>query len=260
MLTTTLIQTNLYWEDKEANLAMLQNKIENIIEHTDIVILPEMFSTGFSMQSEIFAETMEGETIDWMRSLAIEKKIILCGSIIIKEENKCFNRFIWMQPNGTYNFYDKRHLFAFAGEDAHYHSGNKKLIIPINGLRVNCNVCYDLRFPVWTRQTNNTEEQYDVLLYVANWPERRSRAWKTLLVARAIENQCYVIGVNRIGEDGKGIYYSGNSMVIDPLGEILYHKADEDDIFTITLDKTKIIDIRTKFPFLKDSDTFEITL
>jgi omega-amidase len=236
MLTFTILQTNLHWEDKEANLAMLQNKIENITVHTDVVVLPEMFTTGFSMQPSLYAETMDGDTVEWMRHLAIENKIVLCGSVIIEEESKYYNRFIWMQPNGTYSFYDKRHLFAFAGEDNFYNSGSKKLIANANNFKINCNVCYDLRFPVWTRQTS-LENAYDVLIYVANWPEKRSRAWKTLLVARAIENQCYVIGVNRIGEDDNGNYYSGDSMVIDPMGEIVYHKADDEDIFTFTIYK-----------------------
>ncbi len=257
MLTFTLIQSDLYWEDKEANLAMFQNKIENITAYTDVVVLPEMFSTGFSMQPSLLAEKMEGETVEWMRHLAIENKIILCGSIIIEDSNKFYNRFIWMQPNGTYNYYDKRHLFAFAGEDNFYSSGNKKLITTANNYAINCTICYDLRFPVWVRQTTNTSA-YDVLIYVANWPEKRSRAWKTLLVARAIENQCYVIGVNRIGEDGNGIYHSGDSMVIDPMGEIVYHKADEEDVFTFTIYKEKIKYIRTKLPFLKDADEFRI--
>jgi omega-amidase len=257
MLTFTILQTNLHWEDKEANLAMLQNKIENITVHTDVVVLPEMFTTGFSMQPSLYAETMDGETVEWMRHLAIENKIVLCGSIIIEEESKYYNRFIWMQPNGTYNFYDKRHLFAFAGENNFYNSGNKKLIAIANNFKINCNVCYDLRFPVWARQTS-VENAYDVLIYVANWPEKRSRAWKTLLVARAIENQCYVIGVNRIGEDGNNIYHSGDSMVIDPMGEIVYHKADDEDIFTFTIYKEKINEIRTKLPFLKDADDFRI--
>jgi predicted amidohydrolase len=257
MLTITLIQTNLFWEDKEANLAMLQNKIENINTHTDLVILPEMFSTGFSMQPQLFAEKMDGETVDWMRSMAIEKKITLCGSLMVEEEGNYYNRLIWMQPGGQLQFYDKRHLFAFAGEDLHYTAGNKKLITEINNFKIRCNICYDLRFPVWCRQ-NISDDYYDVLLFVANWPEKRVRAWKTLLVARAIENQCYVIGVNRVGIDGDGNSYSGESMVIDPMGEILYHKAEEEDLFTFTLEKEKISDTRKRIPFLNDADHFEI--
>jgi omega-amidase len=284
MLTFTLIQTNLFWEDKAANLAMLQNKIENIKEHTEVIILPEMFTTGFSMQPQFFAETMDGETVEWMRHLAIEKKAIICGSIMISEAGQYFNRFIWMLPNGQYGYYDKRHLFAYAGEDVAYSRGNKRLITQAKGWKINCNICYDLRFPVWSRQssipssefneglptpkqlegitsrsTSSEEaEWYDVLLYVANWPDRRINAWKTLLVARAIENQCYVIGVNRVGEDGNGIYHSGSSMVINPMGEVLFHQADDEIVHTFTLDKEKLNDIRIKLPFLKDADDFLI--
>jgi predicted amidohydrolase len=265
-LTVTIIQTGLLWENKAANLAMLEQKINSIQEKTEVVVLPEMFSTGFSMKPETLAETMQGETVQWMKRISAEKKIILTGSIIIKEENKYYNRLIWMLPNGQYGVYDKRHLFAFAGEDKHYTAGTKRLIASVKGWKLNLQVCYDLRFPVWARQSSRLHgvergqggEEFDVLIYVANWPERRSLAWKTLLQARAIENQCYVIGVNRVGNDGNNIYHSGDSMVIDPLGEILYHKKDEEDIFTITLNKTHLQTIREKLPFLKDADDFQI--
>ena len=265
-LTITTIQSNITWEDKAANLRMFEEKINAIEERTEVVVLPEMFSTGFSMQPQLFAESMEGETTDWMRKMAIDKKIILTGSIIIKEEDKFFNRLIWMLPNGDFGFYNKRHLFAYAGEDNLYSAGNKRLIASVKGWKINLQVCYDLRFPVWARQTSlrSTAEEtgrgleYDVLIYVANWPERRSHAWKTLLCARAIENQCYVIGVNRVGADGNNIYHSGNSLVIDPLGEVLYHKADEEDIVTITLERERLNEVRTKFPFWKDADHFNI--
>ncbi|MEN9571178.1 MAG: hypothetical protein RL172_2409 [Bacteroidota bacterium] len=262
-LTFTLIQTSLAWEDKAANLRMLQQKIDAIEERTEIVVLPEMFSTAFSMQPQLFAETMDGHTVSWMRRNAIEKKIILTGSVIIKEDNHFYNRLIWMLPNGDHGFYNKRHLFAYAGEDKNYTPGNKRLIASVKGWKLNLQVCYDLRFPVWARQLPHAIEEaktpeYDVLLYVANWPEKRSHAWKTLLCARAIENQCYVIGVNRVGKDGNGIYHSGNSLVIDPMGEVLYHKADEEDIFTITLDKERLTEVRSRFPFWKDADQFNL--
>lgn len=264
-LTITTIQSNLNWEDKAANLGMFEEKINSIEDRTEIVILPEMFSTGFSMQPQLFAETMEGDTVDWMRRMAIDKKIIITGSIIIKEEDKFFNRLIWMLPNGDLGFYNKRHLFAYAGEDNHYSAGNKRLIASVKGWKINLQVCYDLRFPVWARQSSahlgrdeKTWPEYDVLIYVANWPERRSHAWKTLLCARAIENQCYAIGVNRVGNDGNNIYHSGNSLVIDPLGEVLYHKADDEDIFTIALERERLNEVRAKFPFWKDADHFNI--
>ena len=253
-LTFTLIQTNLIWENKEANLVMLQEKILGIKEKTQVVVLPEMFSTGFSMQPHLFAETMEGTTVQWMKKIAADKKIILTGSLMIEEDGSYFNRLIWMLPTGNYGYYDKRHCFAFANEDKHYKAGNKKMIAQANGWKINLQVCYDLRFPVWARQQKN--EMYDVLLYVANWPTRRSNAWKSLLVARAIENQCYVVAVNRVGNDGNNIEHCGDSMVINPLGEILYHKQNDEDIFTLTLDKTTLEEVRNKFPFWKDADDF----
>lgn len=260
-LTITLIQTHLHWEDKAANISMLQQKIMSIEEKTEVVILPEMFSTGFSMKPQQFAETMEGETVQWMRNIAQQKRIILSGSIIIEEEGNYYNRFIWMLPNGSYGCYNKRHLFGYAGEDKQYTGGNKRMIASVKGWKINTQVCYDLRFPVWARQagTNeNGEMEYDVLLYVANWPERRNTAWQTLLAARAIENQCYVIGVNRVGTDGNNINYCGNSSVIDTLGNVLYSKMNEEDIFTITLSKQDLLDTRDKYPFLRDKDDFII--
>lgn len=258
-LTVTIIQTALHWENKAANLQMLEEKIFSIRDKTEVVLLPEMFSTGFSMKPELLAETMEGETVQWMKRIAAAQKIILTGSIIIEENGNYFNRLIWMLPDGQCGAYDKRHLFAFAGEDKHYSSGIKRLIASVKGWKINLLVCYDLRFPVWARQQSQPEgPEYDIIIYVANWPERRNHAWKTLLQARAIENQCYVIGVNRVGNDGNDIYHSGDSMVIDPMGEVLYHKKDEEDIFTITLDKNFLQSVRDKLPFLKDADGFMI--
>ena len=264
-LTITTIQSNLFWEDKAANLQMLEQKINSIEEKTEIVILPEMFSTGFSMQPELFAETMNGETAEWMKRVSKENGIVITGSLIIEEEGKYFNRLIWMLPNGQYGYYDKRHLFAYAGEDKHYSAGNKRLIASVKGWKINLQVCYDLRFPVWARQSPPTKGEvgrgleYDVLIYVANWPEKRSHAWKTLLCARAMENQCYVVGVNRVGSDGNNIYHSGNSLVIDPFGQVLYHMADEEDVNTITLTKEKLEEARTRFPFWKDADDFNLS-
>ncbi len=268
-LTITGIQTKLHWEDKKANLQMFEEKILSISQPTEIVVLPEMFSTGFSMQPEKLAETMEGETVQWMKRIADKKKIILTGSVIIEEEGHYFNRLIWMLPNGQYGTYDKRHLFAYADEDQHYTAGTKRLIASVKGWKINLLVCYDLRFPVWSRQNlfpNSSPQaergagtpEYDLLIYVANWPERRNTAWKTLLQARAIENQCYVAGINRVGEDGNKIFHAGDSLVIDPLGEILYHKKDEEEIFTLTLDNSQLGLVREKFPFWKDADRFNI--
>ena len=260
-LTLTIIQTDLVFENKTVNLERLKSKIENIEQRTEIVVLPEMFSTGFSMRPEVFAETMEGETVKWMKEIAEANKIILTGSIIIEEDGQYFNRLVWMLPNGQLGYYDKRHLFAYGEEDKHYTGGNKRLIASVKGWKINLLICYDLRFPVWSRQQSGVDEtEYDLLIYVANWPEKRSHAWKTLLCARAIENQCYVAGVNRVGKDNKNIYHSGNSLVIDPLGQVLYHMADEEDVFTITLQKEDLDKARTQFPFWKDADDFTINL
>jgi predicted amidohydrolase len=260
-LTITTIQSDLFWENKRANLEQFEEKIWNRDIKTEIVVLPEMFSTGFSMKPEILAETMDGETVEWMKRVSAENGIIITGSIIIKDGDQFFNRLIWMLPNGQYGHYDKRHLFAYGKEDQHYSGGNKRLIASVKGWKINLLVCYDLRFPVWARQQNNeANPEYDLLIYVANWPERRSHAWKTLLCARAIENQCYVIGVNRVGNDGNNIYHSGNSLVIDPLGQVLYHKEDEEDVNTITLSKDKLEEVRATFPFWKDADDFNLSM
>jgi omega-amidase len=290
-LTITTIQSNLHWEDKAANLQMFEDKIRQLQQKTELVILPEMFSTGFSMQPEKLAEKMDGITITWMKKLSAEKKIILTGSLIIEDEGNYYNRLVWMLPNGQYGFYDKRHLFAYGQEDQHYTPGNKRLIASVKGWKINLQVCYDLRFPVWSRQkpdattladlvaseleakdfplppaeeggasvvTPDWVPEYDVLVYVANWPERRNHAWKTLLQARAIENQCYVVGVNRVGNDGNGIYHTGDSMIVDAMGSVMYTKPDIEDIFTITLQKEPLDEIRNKLPFLKDADRFII--
>jgi predicted amidohydrolase len=258
-LTVSLVQTNLHWENIAANLAMLEEKIMGIKEKTELVILPEMFSTGFSMRPEVLAETMGGETIQWMKRIAAAKKIILTGSVIIEEEGNYYNRLVWMLPNGQYGIYDKRHRFAYAGEDEQYTAGSKRLIASVKGWKINLLICYDLRFPVWARQHSQSEApEYDLLVYVANWPERRINAWKTLLQARAIENQSFVIGVNRVGEDGNGIPHTGESMVVDAMGEVLYQKKDEEAVYTITLQKEPLETVREKLPFLKDADGFMI--
>jgi omega-amidase len=256
MPTFTLIQSNLHWENKEANLNMFAQKIASIQQPTQVVVLPEMFSTGFSMQPTKLAETMDGPTVQWMQHQAAQQQATICGSIIVQEGNNYYNRFIWMPPNGAYQFYDKRHLFAFADEHLHYTAGTQKITTQLDDVTILPLVCYDLRFPVWSRQATNL---YDALIYVANWPERRNAAWQALLVARAIENQCYVIAVNRVGQDGNNIYHSGNSMVINPMGEILFQQADDEIIHSITINKTDITDIRTKLPFLLDRDGFQIT-
>jgi predicted amidohydrolase len=259
-LKFTLVQTQLHWENKAANLQMLEGKVNDLQASTHVVVLPEMFSTGFSMKPGLFAEPMNGETVEWMKRIAASKKIILTGSIIVEENGHYFNRLVWMLPNGQLGFYNKRHLFAYGEEDKYYTAGTERLVASVNGWKINLMVCYDLRFPVWARQQFDEERnfEYDVLIYVANWPERRNTAWKSLLRARAIENQCYVIGVNRVGNDGNNIYHSGDSTVIDPLGEILYQKADEEDVFTIGLSKERLKEVREKFQFWRDADDFQL--
>ncbi len=264
-LTITTIQTGVQWEDKSANLKRLEGHILAIPEPTELVVLPEMFSTGFSMRPQALAERMDGPTMAWMRDIAARKKIILTGSIIIEEEGNYYNRLIWMLPDGQYGSYDKRHRFAYAGEHEQYTAGHKRLIASVKGWRVLLLVCYDLRFPVWSRQTPRQQEEqggpeleYDLLLYVANWPERRSHAWKTLLQARAIENQCFVAGVNSVGKDGNDIYYSGDTMILDPLGATLYHAAEKDETHTLTLRKEDLARVRQRFPFWRDADHFSI--
>ena len=262
-LIVTMIQSDLKWENKKVNLQRFEEKIKGHSNKMEVVFLPEMFSTGFSMQPSVHAETMDGETVQWMKRIASENRIILAGSLMIRENNDYFNRLVWMLPNGEYGFYDKRHLFAYAGEDAHYTSGNKRLIASVKGWKINLQVCYDLRFPVWARQVvpiteNESDPEYDVLAYVANWPEKRVHAWKTLLQARAIENQCFVVGVNRVGDDENGNHYTGDSMIVDPLGKPLIHAGETEGVHTYTLKYDELQSVREKLPFLRDADSFII--
>ena len=270
-LTISIIQADLHWEDAEANLSMFEELISGIGK-TEVIVLPEMFSTGFSMNPVRLAERMDGNTVAWMKRMAMEKRAVITGSVIIEDEGRYVNRMIWMLPDGQFGYYDKRHLFAFAGEHEHYTAGNRRLIAQVKGWRLNLQVCYDLRFPVWARQHPLSKSglskspllergggaEYDVLVYVANWPERRSHAWKTLLQARAIENQCYVIGVNRVGKDGNDIYHSGDSMIVDPMGEVMFTKAHEAFTHTVVLEKQQLQEIREKLPFLRDGDGFTL--
>jgi predicted amidohydrolase len=252
-LHITLIQPDIVWEDKVANLQQYEKMVSGIQGPRQVVVLPEMFSTGFSMAPERLAEPMEGKTVSWMAAMAIKYRCILTGSLIIEDGGKYYNRMLWVQPDGVIGFYDKRHLFGNAGEDDHYTPGDARMIVSVNGWRINLMVCYDLRFPVWSR---NQGDEYDVLLYVANWPQQRSLAWKTLLQARAIENMSYVVGVNRVGTDGKGNIHSGDSSVFGPLGEQVWQCSNQVACHTITLEKNILLEARAKFPFLKDADKF----
>jgi omega-amidase len=253
-LHVSLIQTSLHWENRDANLEMLSEKISQIREDSQLILLPEMFSTGFSMQPEKYAETMDGGVIQWMKKEASEKSAVICGSLMMRDGDHFYNRLIWMRADGSVEYYDKRHLFGLGEEHEHYSKGKKRLLVELNGWKILPLVCYDLRFPGWSRNTDG----YDVLIYVANWPERRVGAWKTLLEARAIENQCYVIGVNRVGKDGNGVYHSGESSLVDPRGEIWFREAHHECIHSFTLAYHHLNHIRESLPFLKDRDAFEI--
>ena len=254
-LTFTIIQSDLVWENKTANLANFEQKLNSIQAKKQVVILPEMFATGFSMQPEHLAEEMSGSSVQWMREQSKKHKIILCGSLMIKVYDQYFNRLLWVQPNGQIIHYDKRHLFSFAGEDKHFTAGEKRVIVSVNGWRILLQICYDLRFPVFARQQNTNE--YDAILYVANWPEPRIMAWDTLLKARAIENMVYCIGVNRIGSDEAGHKYPGHSVVFDSLGKDLVFSSKE-EIVTATLSKKHIQEVRNKLKFLNDRDHFSL--
>jgi omega-amidase len=254
-LNISLIQPDIVWEDKQANFAQYEKLISGIEAKKEIVVLPEMFSTGFSMAPEKLAEPMDGTSVQWMKDMAAKYRCILTGSLIIEEEGNYYNRLLWVQPDGKTGQYDKRHLFAYAEEHEHYAAGTKRLIAQVKGFKICLLICYDLRFPVWARNQN---EEYDVLIYVANWPKRRSLAWKTLLQARAIENQSYVIGVNRVGTDAKDIEYSGDSSVFDPLGEPIWQNTGDVTTHTVTISKEELTEVRSQFPFLKDADKYLI--
>ncbi len=255
----TLIQSSLHWESPEKNLAMFGEKINKIGDAGDLIILPEMFSTGFSMNAASLAEEMNGRTMEWMHKMAFQKKCIVTGSIIVREESHYYNRLIWMTPNGSYNHYDKRHLFRLAKEEKTYTGGDQQWVMILNDWKVFPLICYDLRFPVWSRRHSRFD--YDLLIYVANWPEKRNHAWKQLLIARAIENQSYVAGLNRVGKDGNDIRYSGDSAVIDYKGDILTDlKPSQEEIESVILSKKALRDFRQQFPFEDDSDRFELKL
>lgn len=254
-LKITLFQGYLFWENIDKNLQNISLRLSGIREKTDLIILPEMFNTGFTMNAEKLAEPMNGKTMMWMHQMASQFGCVVTGSLIIKEDEKYYNRLIWMRPDGKYQFYDKRHLFKLAKEHHTYTAGTKKLIVELKGWKICPVICYDLRFPVWLR---NVEEAYDLLIIVANWPERRALHWRTLIPARAVENQAYVIGLNRVGHDGNEIYHSGDSTCISPTGNVIYYKRDEEDVYTFTINGDEIAKTRKNLPFLQDADVFQI--
>ena len=248
-----LLQSSLVWENPKLNRQHFQEKINESVG-VDLIVLPEMFSTGFTMNPKYIAETMQGETVLWMKHLAKFKNAALTGSLVIEENGKYYNRLLFVFPSGEIKHYDKRHLFTLAGEDKIFTSGNEKLIVNFNDWKICLLVCYDLRFPVFSRNT----EDYDALIYVANWPESRIFAWDSLLKARAIENISYVIGVNRVGEDANENRYNGHSQVIDCLGNYIIAPSEEENVFSAELDKKALLETRQKFGFLNDRDSFTV--
>ncbi len=256
-----IVQPDLRWEDRNLNLERMETLIRSMRDSPDLVVIPEMFTTGFSMRPELLAEKMDGPSVSWMRRMSSELGFTLAGSLMIEEDGAYYNRLVWMHPDGRYETYDKRHLFRLAGEHEHYRSGKQRRIAEVKGWRVNLNICFDLRFPVWSRQATtpgNERLEFDLMVYVANWPERRSGAWRTLLPARAIENQCYVIGVNRVGVDGMGIRHIGDSMVVDPQGNPLFVATDREIVQTQTLEWSPLEEYRSRFPFWVDADPFHL--
>jgi predicted amidohydrolase len=247
------IQADLFWENPTKNIASFEDKINSLPENTDLIVLPEMFTSGFTMKPEKVAEKMNGSTISWMQKIAIEKQIAITGSLVVKENNNYYNRLVFVHPSGEIETYNKRHSFTLAGEDKVYTSGTEKLIVTYKGWKICPLVCYDLRFPVWARNTEN----YDLLIYMANWPDKRIKAWNTLLKARSIENMCYTIGVNRTGIDANNYEYSGNSLIVDFLGEEIFSlPKNEVGFVSANLSKKSQGLVKEKLGFLNDKDSF----
>ena len=247
-----IVQTSLIWENPMENRSHLAQKISGFMEDVDLIVLPEMFSSGFTMNPKAVAETMQGETVSWLQHLAKAKNAAITGSLVIEENGNYYNRLLFVFPDGDIKTYDKRHLFTLAGEDKFYTAGTEKLIVEYKGFRICPLVCYDLRFPVFSRNDAN----YDLLIYVANWPKLRVNAWDILLKARSVENMCYTIGVNRIGTDANNHEYIGHSQAVDFLGNYLLEPQEIDGIFIIELDKEKLLETRIKLAFLNDKDDF----
>jgi omega-amidase len=254
-----LIQTDLYWQDKTANLAMLEEKIWDLQGKADLIILPEMFPTGFSMEAKKLAEPMNLTVCKWMKQLASHTQAVVTGSAIITEGGRFFNRLLWVNPDGSIEHYDKRHLFRMADEQETFSPGLKLPIFNLKGWKFCPQVCYDLRFPVWSRNGwDDGEAGYDVIFYVASWPAARASAWDALLPARAIENLSYSLGVNRIGTDGNGIAYSGHSAAFDFKGEKILDLGEKEDYGVVSFSNQQLVEYRTKFPAWRDSDGFQL--
>jgi omega-amidase len=259
-LRVTLVQSMLHWEDAVANRDMFARKLEGLAGHTDLVVLPEMFTTGFSMRSAELAEEMDGATVEWLRQQAKQLDAAVYGSAIITEGGRYHNRGLFVEPDGTITHYDKRHLFRMANEQEHFAPGTQRVVVTWRGWRILLQVCYDLRFPVFSRARRRQDGfDYDLVLYVANWPEPRRYPWSQLLIARAIENLAFVVGVNRVGMDGKGIHYSGDSVALGPRGEALVEAgSSQEAIATTQLDRSELLAFREKFPAHMDADGFEL--
>ncbi len=253
-MKVALVQSSIVWENPKSNRNFYEEKINALTEQVDLIVLPEMFTTGFTMNPSVVAETMQGETVQVLRSLAKAKKCAITGSLIINEGKNFFNRLVFVFPNGELQFYDKRHLFTLAGEDKVYTSGKEKLIVDYLGWKICPLVCYDLRFPVFARNTEN----YDLLLYLANWPKPRINAWDILIKARSVENMCYTIGVNRVGLDSNNLEYIGHSQVVDYIGNSILEPQESEAVFIVELNKDKMLETRKKLGFLNDLDSFEI--
>lgn len=253
-MNVSLIQTDLSWEDPKANLSRIETQLDLLPAASQLVILPEMFTSGFTMNPQAVAEPMNGPTLSWLRQKAADLEVAITGSYVVESDGEYYNRLVWVFPDGRYQSYDKRHLFTLAGEHEHYKAGTERLLVEWQGWKICPLICYDLRFPVWSRNTVG----YDLLIYVANWPERRRHHWRSLLMARAIENQSYTIGLNRVGVDGKDFRYTGDSCVIDYAGEIRASLAIESTTITVKLDKDTQQAYRKRFAFLPDQDNFTI--
>ncbi len=255
MMKATIVQSGLQWEDKSANLAHLSSLLDETAPGSGIVVLPEMFTTGFSMNPSSLAESMEGPSVTWMLEKAASGGYALCGSLIIEEEGNFFNRLLFVTPEGQVSFYDKSHLHSVSGEQTAYSRGSKRVVVGYREFSFNLQVCYDLRFPVWSRNRGDT----DVIIYAANWPAVRSNVWKTLLVARAIENQCYVIGVNRVGESPDGTVYTGDSAIIGPKGEMMASlEPGAEGVVSAMLSMESLEKYRIDMPIWRDADPFEL--
>jgi predicted amidohydrolase len=253
-MKVAVIQSPLVWEDPQLNRNYFEAKINSIVSEVDLIVLPEMFTTGFTMQAEAVAETMQGQTMLWLQSLAKARKCAITGSLIVTEDGKFYNRMVFVFPTGEVQQYDKRHLFTLAGEDVVFTAGTEKIIIEYKGWKICPLICYDLRFPVFSRNVEN----YDLLIYVASWPKTRIAAWDTLLKARAIENMSYTIGVNRLGVDGTNLEYVGHSQIVDYLGNSVLEPQKGEGVFIAELYKNRLLDTRKKLDFLKDHNQFQL--